>query len=68
MYQRFMCEQHLAHLFSISLNCKESRQTGTQPIIFFRIFAENLTLNILLNYETNNHTVYFAFFSFLWPF
>lgn len=53
MYQRFMCEQYLAHLFSISLNCKESRQTGTQPIIFFRIFAENLTLNILLNYEEN---------------
>ena len=39
-----MCEQHLAHLFSISLNYKESRQTGTQPITIFRIFAENLTL------------------------
>ena len=46
-----MYEQHLAHLFNISLNCKESRQTGTQPITIFRIFAENLTLNILLNYE-----------------
>ena len=44
MYQRFMCEQHLAHLFSISLNYKESRQTGAQPITIFRIFAENLTL------------------------
>lgn len=44
MYQRFMYEQYLAHLFSISLNCKESRQTGTQPITIFRIFAGNLTL------------------------
>ena len=35
-----MCEQYLAHLFSISLNYKESRQTGTQPITIFRIFAE----------------------------
>lgn len=41
MYQCFMYKQHLAHLFSISLNCKESRQTGTQPITIFRIFAEN---------------------------
>ena len=44
MYQYFMCEQYLAHLFNISLNCKESRQTGTQPITIFRIFAGNLTL------------------------
>ena len=44
MYKWLMCEQYLAHLFSISLNYKESRQTGTQPITIFRIFAENLTL------------------------
>lgn len=46
MYQRFMCEQHLAHLFSISLNYKESRQRGTQPITIFRIFARNNALTI----------------------
>lgn len=50
MYQCFMYEQYLAHLFGISLNCKESRQTGTQPITIFRIFAGNLTLNNY-NYE-----------------
>ena len=62
-----MCEQHIAHLFSISLNYKESRQTGTQPITIFRIFARNQYLTIVIM-KTNNHTVYFAFFSFLWPF
>lgn len=48
MYQCFMCEQHLAHLFSISLNYKESRQTGTQPITIFRIFARNQYLTIVI--------------------
>lgn len=43
-----MCEQHLAHLFSISLNYKESRQTGTQPITIFRIFARNQYLTIVI--------------------
>ena len=52
MYQRFIYEQHLVHLFGISLNCKESRQTGTQPITIFRIFAGNLTLKYCEYEET----------------
>lgn len=39
MYQRFMYEQHLAHLFSISLNCKEITPNMVQPIIIFATFA-----------------------------
>lgn len=48
MHQCFMYEQHLAHLFSISLNYKESRQTGTQHITIFRIFARNQHLTIVI--------------------
>ena len=47
MYQRFIYEQHLAHLFSINLNCKENLPNMVQPIIIFATFVlKNKTYSV----------------------
>ena len=46
MYQRFMCEQDLAHLFSISLNCKESNLIAHSLLVFFVFLQETQHLTI----------------------
>lgn len=40
MYQHFMYEQCLAHLFSISLNCKESNLIEHSILVFFVFLQE----------------------------
>ena len=48
MYQCFMCEQHLAHLFSISLNCKESNLIAYNLLVFFVFLQETQHLTIVI--------------------
>ena len=48
MYQRFMYEQHLAHLFSISLNCKESSLIAHNLLVFFVFLQETQHLTIVI--------------------
>lgn len=48
MYQCFMCEQHLAHLFSISLNCKESSLILHNLLVFFVFLQETQHLTIVI--------------------
>lgn len=48
MYQCFMCEHLLAHLFSISLNYKESSLIAHNLLVFFVFLQETKHLTIVI--------------------